>query len=104
MHKDEPSRDTIDIPVAKRQWIEKGEISKVEIYSPSQSPLRLDDEQIVKRELRQEEVQGNIIITPVELEENALQEPPKPVLDLIVANYRGKEIDPIISQAYDQFI
>ena len=25
-------------------------------------------------------------------------------MDLIVANYRGKEIDPIIGQAYDQFI
>ena len=66
--------------------------------------MRLDDEQIVRRELRQEGEQGNIIITPAELEENVPQEPPEPVLDLTVADYRGKEIDPIISQAYDQFI
>ena len=66
--------------------------------------MRLDDEQIVRRELRHEGEQGNIIITPAELEENVPQEPPELVLDLTVADYRGKEIDPIISQAYDQFI
>ena len=66
------------------------------MYSPSQSPLRLDDEGIIKRELRQEGEQGHIIITPAELEENVPQEPPEPVLDLTVADYRGKEIDPII--------
>ena len=64
----------------------------------------MDDEQIVRRELRKEGVHGNIIITPTELEENAPQEPPEPILDLIVEDYRGKEIDPIIGQAYDQFI
>ena len=66
--------------------------------------MRLDDEQTIRRELRQEGEQGNIIITPAELEENVPQEPLEPVLDLTVADYRGKEIDPIISQAYDQFI
>ena len=94
MHRDEPFKDTADIPVAKRQRIEKGKSSKAEIYSPSQSPLRLDDEHIVKRELRQEGGQGNIIITPTQLEDNVPQEPLEPILDLIVADYRGKEIDP----------
>ena len=66
--------------------------------------MRLDEEKIVRRELKQEGKQGNIVITPAELEENVPQEPPKPVLDLTVIDYKGKEIDPIISQTYDQFI
>ena len=99
-----PSSNFVDVPTTKRQKLEKGESSQAEMYSPSQSPLRLDDEQVVRREIKQEGVQGNIIITHVELEENAPQEPPKLILDLIVANYRGEEIDPIIGQAYDQFI
>ena len=52
-----------------------GESSKVEMYPPSQSPLRIDDEQMVRQELRQKGVQGNIIITTIKLEENAPQEP-----------------------------
>ena len=72
------------------------------MYSPSQSPLRLNDEQIVRTELRQGGIQGNIIITLAELEENAPQEPPELVLDLTVADYRGKEVDPIISFTYDR--
>ena len=66
--------------------------------------MRLDDEQIVRRELGQEGEQGNIIITPIEFEENVQKEPLELILDLTMADYRGKEIDPIISQAYDQFI
>ena len=100
MHKEEPSTETTDVPAAKRQRIEE----RPDVYSPSQFPLRLDDEQKIRRELTHEGEQGNIIITPTELEENVPQEPLEPVLDLTVANYNGKEIDPIISQAYDQFI
>ena len=43
-------------------------------------------------------------MTPTELDKNAPQEPPELVLELTMANYRGREIDPIIGQAYDQFI
>ena len=92
------------LPTVKRQKIKSGESSKDKIFSPSQSPLRLDDEQNVRRELRQEAIQGNIFITPDELEENVPQEAPKPILDLTIMDYRGNEIDPIIGQAYDQFI
>ena len=88
----------------KRKKIERGESSRAKIYSPSQSPLRLDDEQNVRRELRHEGIQGNIFITPDELEENVPQEALEPILDLTIVDYRGKEIDPIIGQAYDQFI
>ena len=38
------------------------------------------------------------------MEENAPQEPLYQVLELTVVDYRGKEIDPIIGQANDQFI
>ena len=100
MHKEKPSADTADVPAAKRQRIEE----RPDVYSPSQSLLRLDDEKTIRKELRQEGEQGNIIITPAELEENVPQEPPEPVLDLTVVDYRGKKIDPTISRAYDQFI
>ena len=100
MRKEEPSTDTANVPTVKRQRIEE----RLDVYSPFQSPLRLDDEKIIRRELTQEGEQGYIIITPAELEKNVPQEPPEPVLDLTVADYKGKEIDPIISQPYDQFI
>ena len=56
VHKEEPSKDTADVLAAKRQRIEE----RPDVYSPSQSPLRLDDEQTIRRELTQEGEQGNI--------------------------------------------
>ena len=97
----EPSSSVLDISTTKRQKIERGESSRAKLYSPSQSPLRLDDEKNVRREFRQEGVQGNIITTLAKLEENAPQEPLEPILDLTMANYRGNKINPIIGQAYD---
>ena len=52
VHKGEPSSSPPSEPIENRQRIEKGESSKVELYSPSQTPLRLDDEKIVRRELK----------------------------------------------------
>ena len=52
MHVGEPSHSASDVPAKKRQKIERGESLKEKIYSPSQSPLRLDDEQNVRRELK----------------------------------------------------
>ena len=90
VHKEEPSRETANLPGGKRQKIEE----RPNVYSPSQSPLRLDDEKIVRRELRQEGEQGNIIITPTKLQKNVPQEPLEPVLDLTMVDYRGNKIDP----------
>ena len=59
---------------------------------------------MVREELKQEGVQGNIVITTTKLEENVPQEPLEPILELIVDDYKGKEIDPIIGQAFDKFI
>ena len=39
VHKEEPSTETTDVPAAKRQRIEE----RPDVYSPSQSPLRLDE-------------------------------------------------------------
>ena len=68
--------------------VRKYSIGKV--YSPSQTPLRIDNEKMVREELRQRDVQGGIVITANELEENMPQEAPKIVLDLTIVDYRGK--------------
>ena len=48
--------------------------------------------------------EGDIVVTSIDLERGVPQEPPMPSLDLIVADYKGKEIDPIIAQASQKFI
>ena len=45
-----------------------------------------------------------MIITPTDLEVGEPQEPPAPSLDLTIADYQGKEIDPIVSQASEKFV
>ena len=59
---------------------------------------------MVREELRQRDVQSGIVITVDELEENMPREAIEPVLDLTITDYRGKEADPIINQAYDNFV
>ena len=43
--------------------------------------------------------QEGVFITQAKLNEGNLQEPPMPSLDLIVADYKGRELDPIMEQA-----
>ena len=45
-----------------------------------------------------------MIVTSTNLDIGEPQEPPTPSLDLTVADYQGKEIDPIVSQASEKFI
>ena len=45
-----------------------------------------------------------MVVTSTDLEIGEPQEPPIPSLDLIVADYQGKEIDPIVAQASEKFI
>ena len=47
---------------------------------------------------------GSIFITRVELDEGNPPEPPLPSLDLKIAEYRGRELDPILEQASHQFL
>lgn len=42
--------------------------------------------------------QGELFITQAELEEGNLQEPPMSSLELIVVDYRGKELDPLLNR------
>lgn len=89
----------------KRQKLEQGSSSsQAEQYSPSQSPIRIDDEVSLREQLRQIGEEGNVIVTPTDLEIGEPQEPPIPSLDLTVANYQGKEIDPLVAQASEKFI
>ena len=45
-----------------------------------------------------------MIVNSTDLEIGEPQEPPTPSLDLTVADYQGKEIDPIVAQASKSFI
>lgn len=45
-----------------------------------------------------------MFITTVELEEGNPQEPPMPNLELIVADYRGKELDLVLEQTNHEFL
>ena len=47
---------------------------------------------------------GGVFITQEKLDEGNLPEPPLPSLDLTVADYRGKELDPVLEQASHQFL
>lgn len=82
-----------------------GEVSmlKYQIYTPSQSPLRLGNEQLIVEKMEQLGIQGNVFVTSLELEEGKLKEPPIPSMELIVANFKGKELDPMIEQASHKF-
>ena len=42
--------------------------------------------------------QGGFFITTLELEEGNPQEPPMSSLELTIANFRGRELDPIVKQ------
>ena len=44
-----------------------------------------------------------MIVTSTDLEIGEHQEPPIPSLDLTMADYQGKEIDPIVAQASEKF-
>ena len=76
-HKRDQPESHEEEPTAKRQKIEVGQYSIAKVYSPSQTPLRIDNEKMVREELRQKDVQGGVLITTNELEENMPQEAPK---------------------------
>ena len=48
--------------------------------------------------------EGDIVVTNADIERGVPKEPPRPSFDLTIVDYRGKEIDPIISQASQKFI
>ena len=48
--------------------------------------------------------EGDVIVTSTNLDVGEPQEPLIPSLDLTIADYQGKEIDPIVAQASKRFI
>ena len=48
--------------------------------------------------------QGGVFITQAKLDEGDPQEPLMPTLDLTVADYKGRELDPVIEQASHEFL
>ncbi len=48
--------------------------------------------------------EGDVIVTSTDLDIGEPQEPPTHSLDLTIVYYQGKEIDPIVAQAFERFI
>lgn len=82
----------------------KDQSPHIEEYSPSQSPLWIEEEQLTGEKTEQLGSQGGIFITQVELDEGNPQEPPMPSLELKVVDFKGTELDPMIEQASQQFL
>ena len=93
-----------DEPTPKRHKIMEEERSQVERFSPTQSPLRIGEEQLTGEQVEQIGSQGGVFITQAEIDEGTLQEPPPPSFDLTISDYRGKELDPVLEQASHQFL
>ena len=93
-----------DEPTPKRHKIMEEERSQVERYSPTQSPLRIGEEQLIGEHVEQIGSQGGVFITQAEIDEGTLQEPTPPSFDLTISDYRGKELDPVLEQASHQFL
>ena len=69
-----------------------------------QSPPRTEEEQITGEQIEQMGSQGDVFITQAELDEGNPPEPSIPSLDLTVADYSGRELDPVLEQASHQFL
>lgn len=98
------SESPFDISSPKKQKLEQGSSSQIGEYSPSQTPLRIDDEASLREQLRKIGGEGDRVVITANIERGVPKEPPVPSFDLTSANYRGKEIDPIIAQASHKFI
>ena len=59
----------------------------------------IDDEVSLRVHLRQIGGERDIMVTTEDIKEGVPEEPPMPILALIVGDYTGKEMDPIIAQA-----
>ena len=85
-------------PSPKRRRIIREEESHDESYSPSQTPMRIEEEQLTDEQIEQIGSQGGVFVTQVEINEGNPQEPPVPSFKLSIAELRGKELDPALKQ------
>ncbi len=88
----------------KRQKIEEKYVPQKKEYSPTQSPLHIGDKQLTKDKMEQLGSQGRVFIAISKLEVGYPQEPPMPSLELTVADYKGRELDPMVEQASHEFL
>lgn len=79
----------------KRKNIGEYSTLKSMIHTPSQSPLQLGNEKLVAKQLVQLGSQGDFFVTTSDLEEGMLKEPPMPIMDLTLSDFKGKELEPI---------
>ena len=90
-------------PSLKKRKIIREDDPHVKEYSPSQTPLRIE-EQLTDEQIEKIGSQGGVFVTQAEIDEGNLQEPPVPSFELTVADFRGRELDPILEQASQQFL
>ena len=91
-------------PSPKRRKIIREEDPHVEEYSPSQTPMRIEEEQLAEEKIEQIGSQGGVFVTQVEIDEENPQEPPMPSFELTIADYRGRDLDLVLEQASQQFL
>jgi hypothetical protein len=95
-------------PSPKRRKIIREEELQEELqeenYSPSQNPIRIEEEQLTDEQIEQIGSQGEVFVTQAEINEGNPQEPPVPSFKLTIVELRGKELDPVLKQASQQFL
>ena len=62
------------------------------------------EEQLIEEKIEQIGSEGEVFITQAEINEGNPQEPPMPSLDLIMEDYKGRELDPVIDQDSHKFL
>ena len=62
------------------------------------------EEQLTEEKIEQIGSQWEVFITQAEINEGNPQEPPVPSFELTVADFRGRELVPILEQASQQFL
>ena len=91
-------------PSPKRRKIIREEESHDESYSPSQTPMRIEEEELTDEQIEQIGSQGGVFVTQEEIDEGNPQEPHVLDFELTIAYFRGRELDPILEQANQQFL
>lgn len=96
LYKKQLSESPPTAPTTKKKKLEQGSSYRVEEYSPSKSPIYIDNEYSLMEQLKQMGGEKEIFITTTDTEEGVPKEPPVPTLALTVGDYQGKEIDPMV--------
>lgn len=97
--------DVIDIPSSpKKQRVGKEIQLEEPVYSPSQSPIHIGDEQAAAEKLLQLGNLGEITYTYDEVEEGMLEEPLAAKMNITTSEFKGQEWDPEIKRANEDFL